>query len=102
MKTVKLLVSIAFVLACSSVNAVEIGWQGSGKGGAVAAGKAESVAAGISILEQGGNAADAAAATLLSLFVTDYGSCTVGGEIPFIFYNAKTKEVKENYTFSQK
>ena len=71
-----------------------IGWKASGKGGAVAAGGAGAVAAGISILEQGGNAADAAAATLLALCITDYGSTAIGAEIPLIIHDAKKKEVK--------
>jgi gamma-glutamyltranspeptidase/glutathione hydrolase len=76
------------------VRADEIGWKASGKGGAVAAGGAGAVAAGIAILEQGGNAADAAAATLLALSITDYGSYTIGAEIPLIIYDARKKEVK--------
>ena len=71
-----------------------ITWKGSGAGGAVAAGKAESVAAGIRILKQGGNAADAAVATLLALAVTDYGLFAIGGEVPLIIYDAGKKEVK--------
>jgi gamma-glutamyltranspeptidase / glutathione hydrolase len=71
----------------------EIGWNGMGKGGAVAAGRGEAVAAGITILKQGGNAADAAVATLLALSVTDYGSFCIGGEVPFIFYDAKKQKV---------
>ena len=58
----------------TSASERRIGWESSGKGGAVAAGGSEAVAAGISILKQGGNAADAAAATLLALSITDYGS----------------------------
>ena len=77
-----------------SARAGEIGWKASGKGGAVAAGGAGAVAAGITILEQGGNAADAAAATLLALSITDYGSYTIGAEIPLIIYDARKKEVK--------
>ncbi|HJN09736.1 MAG TPA: gamma-glutamyltransferase [Pirellulaceae bacterium] len=71
-----------------------ITWKATGKGGAVAAGKMNSVAAGIQILEEGGNAADAAVATLLALSVTDYGSFAIGGEVPLIIYDAKKKEVK--------
>lgn len=71
-----------------------IGWEASGRGGAVAAGDSRAVAAGIKILEQGGNAADAAAATLLALAVTDYGAFAIGGEIPFMIYNANKQEVK--------
>lgn len=72
----------------------EITWKASGKGGAVAAGGAAAVAAGIQLLEQGGNAADAAAATLLALAVTDYGFFAMGGEVPLLIYDAKKGEVK--------
>ncbi len=77
-----------------SPEAGRISWKASGKGGAVAAGGSGAVAAGITLLEQGGNAADAAAATLLALAITDYGSFAIGGEIPFIIYDAKRREVK--------
>jgi gamma-glutamyltranspeptidase/glutathione hydrolase len=72
----------------------EIGWKASGKGGAVAAGGAGAVAAGIRLLNEGGNAADAAAATLLALAVTDYGYFAIGGEVPLLIYDAKKREVK--------
>ena len=71
-----------------------IGWKASGRGGAVAAGGKDSVAAGIRILRDDGNAADAAAATLLALAVTDYGSFAIGGEIPLLIYDAKVGEVQ--------
>ena len=85
---------ISIVIAFTGLVDAEIGWHASGKNGAVAAGKKESVAAGISILEQGGNAADAAAATLLALSITDYGSFTIGAEIPLIIYDKSNGEVK--------
>lgn len=78
----------------ASVCADEITWKASGTKGAVAAGRPESVAAGLQILEQGGNAADAAAATLLALAVTDYGSFAIGGEVPLLIYDVRQKEVK--------
>ena len=71
-----------------------IGWKASGKGGAVAAGGSGAVAAGIRLLREGGNAADAAVATLLALSVTDYGFFAIGGEIPLLIYDAKTGKVK--------
>lgn len=71
-----------------------IRWKASGKGGAVAAGHSRAVAAGTQLLLEGGNAADAAAATLLALAVTDYGSFAIGGEIPLLIYDAKQGEVK--------
>lgn len=71
-----------------------IGWSASGKEGVVAAGKPESVAAGLSILLAGGNAADSAVATLLALSITDYGSFAIGAEVPFMIYLAEKREVK--------
>ena len=93
------LVAFVFIplLAVSALLAAPertISWKASGKGGAVVAGGSDAVAAGIQLLEQGGNAADAAAATLLALAVTDYGSFAIGGEIPFLIYDARKKEVK--------
>ena len=85
------------VLACLAGTALASGhitWKASGKGGAVAAGHPDAVAAGIRMLEADGNAADAAAATLLALSVTDYGMFAIGGEIPFLIYDAEKKEVK--------
>ncbi len=71
-----------------------IGHEASGSGGAVAAGGREAVAAGIRILAEDGNAADAAAATLLALAVTDYGWFAIGGEVPLLIYDARRREVK--------
>jgi gamma-glutamyltranspeptidase/glutathione hydrolase len=65
-----------------------IGWHAVSETGVVAAGAAEAVAAGIALLEQGGNAADAAVATILALNVTDHGQCSIGGEAPLIHFDA--------------
>ena len=92
--------SLIFVLLISLVTAPawsfqeEIGWQASGTGGAVAAGGSGAVAAGMRLLEAHGNAADAAAATLLALAVTDYGSFAIGGEIPLLIFDAKKGHVQ--------
>ena len=64
-----------------------------GPTGAVAAGGRDAVAAGIEILKRGGNAADAAAATILALSVTDSRSFCFGGEVPIMVYDARTKGV---------
>ncbi|MDE2890601.1 MAG: gamma-glutamyltransferase [Gemmatimonadota bacterium] len=71
-----------------------IGWNAVSSTGAVAAGGAGAVEAGIRIMESGGNAADAAAATILALNVTDHGACSIGGEVPVILYDAGRNEVK--------
>src|SRR5215467_352863 len=66
----------------------------SGSKGVVVSGKPAATAAGIKILEEGGNAADAGAATLLALSVTYVGAFCVGGEIPILVYSADQKNVK--------
>jgi len=48
-------------------------WNAVSENGVVAGGGAEAVAAGLGILNAGGNAADAAVATILALNVTDHG-----------------------------
>jgi gamma-glutamyltranspeptidase/glutathione hydrolase len=85
---------LALLFLNGEVNAQQMGWKASGKGGAVAAGGEKAVEAGISMLEQGGNAADAAVATLIALSITDYGSFAIGAEAAFIIYDAKKGEVK--------
>ena len=78
----------------TKTNYGNIGWNAVSSTGAVAAGGAGAVAAGIRILERGGNAADAAAGTILALNVTDHGACSIGGEVPVILYDAGRNEVK--------
>ncbi len=75
-------------------NSKNIGWKATSKIGVVAAGGMKAVEAGIQILEAGGNAADAAAATILALNVTDHGECSIGGEVPLLIYDAENREVK--------
>jgi gamma-glutamyltranspeptidase/glutathione hydrolase len=65
-----------------------------GSQGVVVSGRPAATAAGIKILQQGGNAADAGAATLLALSVTYVGAFCVGGEVPILVYSADHKNVK--------
>lgn len=65
-----------------------------GSQGVVVSGRPAATAAGIKILEQGGNAADAGAAALLALSVTYVGAFCVGGEVPILVYSADRKNVK--------
>ena len=71
-----------------------MGWADQGSGGAVAAGTQDGVSAGIAVLRDGGNAVDAAIATILALSVSDHGMFTFGGEVPLMFYNASTHDVR--------
>src|SRR5262245_10379474 len=64
-------------------------WHATGAHGAVSAGGQGAVAAGIRVLQEGGNAADGAAATILALSVTDATSFCFGGEVPILAYDAK-------------
>lgn len=72
----------------------QIGWSTVSKTGIVATGRAPSAEAGLEILESGGNAADAAVATILALNVTDHGACSIGGEVPLMIYHAPSRRVR--------
>lgn len=70
-----------------------LGWNASGGQGAVVAGGSEAVEAGLEILKAGGNAADAAVATILALSVTDAHQFCFGGEVPILVYDAERQVV---------
>lgn|GEM_PF-8577 len=89
-----LLVVLLVFLTLGAAWSQDPGNSASGKGGAVSSGDPDAVQAGIGILEQGGNAADAAAATILALAVTDFGRFAMGGEAPLIIYDASTQQAK--------
>lgn len=65
-----------------------------GTKGIVSSSQPLATAAGLEILRQGGNAADAAVATSAALNVTEPGSCGIGGDAFCLFYDAKTRTVK--------
>ncbi|MES2794232.1 MAG: gamma-glutamyltransferase [Planctomycetota bacterium] len=86
----------SFLLPLKSLPAADPlpGSEGRGQQGAVSAGGAGAVAAGLEILKQGGNAADSAAATILALSVTDSGGFCFGGEVPILIYDARRQVVE--------
>lgn len=96
MRTLRFLGTILFgtLMACGSVKATELDWQASGKNGVVVAGRTGSAEAGLEILKSGGNAADAAVATLLALNVTDNDQFNFGSELGILVYDAKRGVVK--------
>ena len=63
-------------------------WQASGKN-VVVAGRTGSAEAGLEIFKAGGNAADAAVATLLALNVTDSDEFNFGSELAVLVYDTK-------------
>ena len=65
-----------------------------GGGGAVSSVDAVASQVGIDVLKSGGNAADAAVATAAALGVTEPYSTGIGGGGFFVFYDAKTGQVK--------
>ena len=65
----------------------------SARRGMVGASNPLAAQAGLNILRQGGNAADAAIAASAVMNVTEPGSCGIGGDCFALFYDAKTKSV---------
>ncbi len=64
-----------------------------GRGGMVATSQPLAVAAGLRVLSQGGNAADASVATAAALNVTEPTSTGLGGDCFALFYQASTGQV---------
>jgi len=67
--------------------------RAAGSRGVVSSGNEQATRAGLQILEAGGNAADAAVATLLALSVKTIGAFCIGGEVPLIYYEAASGRV---------
>lgn len=94
MEFLRLKWSLPLLLLSSLYGAENLSWHASGKGGAVVAENPRAVAAGIELLEKGGNAVDAAVATMLVASIMDYGMFCIGAEVPFMIFDTKKKEVK--------
>lgn len=68
--------------------------RGVGSKGMVVSGRVVASEAGIRMLNAGGNAADAGAATLLALSVLTVGAFCIGGEVPILYYKSSDKTIK--------
>src|SRR5713101_1424460 len=64
-----------------------------GSHGIVAAGRHYSVSAGVRMLQQGGNAVDAGAASVFAASVCEISHFGFGGEAPAMIYDAKTRDI---------
>src|SRR5262249_14947900 len=65
-----------------------------GSQGLVVSGRQAASEAGVKMLANGGNAADAGAATLLALSVLTVGAFCIGGEVPILYYSADRETIK--------
>jgi gamma-glutamyltranspeptidase / glutathione hydrolase len=65
-----------------------------GSKGMVVSGRAAASEAGTKMMESGGNAADAGAATLLALSVLTVGAFCIGGEVPIMYYDVGKNKIK--------
>ncbi len=98
MKKIRFILAVCTIITAtsftiSSDDSTNLTWHASGNGGVVAAGPKESAQAGLDILARGGNAVDAAVAVIFNQAVSDYGMFSIGGEVPFMFYNNTTGNV---------
>lgn len=69
-------------------------------GGVIAAGNREAALAGLKILDKGGNAVDAAAATLFAVGVAQFESCGIGGG-GFLVYRSADGQVVDTIDFRE-
>ncbi len=91
---VQKIVLIIFMFLPITLFAQDLSYHSQGKNGIVAASEKAPVKAGLEMLEMGGNAADAAVAVILAEAVVDFPRFNIGGEVTFMFYDAKSQEVK--------
>ncbi|MGE3775577.1 MAG: gamma-glutamyltransferase family protein [Pirellulaceae bacterium] len=94
MKLRELTLGIWLVLAAALPCFAADEWHAVSRQGVVAAGRETSVEAGMAMLRQGGNAIDAAVATVLVQTVVESRSVCLGGEVPFLIYDAKRGKVE--------
>src|SRR5262245_7221443 len=91
------LIFVAMLLFCvahGQAQSLADDWQATGQRGVIVAGGNDAVKAGMAIFSSGGNAMDAAVATILALSVTDSSAFCFGGEVPLLVYDAARRQVE--------
>src|SRR5690242_18220057 len=86
--------TLAAVVPCSGQQPARGPSKGIGSKGMVVSGRAAASEAGTAMMDAGGNAADAGAATLLALSVLTVGAFCIGGEVPIMYYDAGARNIK--------
>lgn len=91
----KRMIALAVLLAVSTPAPAQQTFRPEIRGthGVVGSGRHYSVAAGIRMLELGGNAIDAGVAAVLAASVVEISHFGFGGEVPLLIYDAKSKKV---------
>ena len=86
--------TLAAVVPCSGQQPARGPSKGIGSKGMVVSGRAAASEAGTAMMDAGGNAADAGAATLLALSVLTVGAFCIGGEVPIMYYDAGARNIE--------
>lgn len=89
-----LFVALIFISSMATAQEADTSWRAKGDHGAVVTGSREAADAGIEMLKSGGNAVDAAVATMLVQSVTESSLFCFGGEVPIMVYDAKRGTVE--------
>ncbi|MBZ5553920.1 MAG: gamma-glutamyltransferase family protein [Acidobacteriia bacterium] len=90
---IKRIIAAALFLVASPLHAQTFRPEIRGSHGIVGSGRYYSVAAGIRMLELGGNAIDAGVATVFASSVVEVSHFGFGGEVPLMIYDARSKKV---------
>jgi gamma-glutamyltranspeptidase/glutathione hydrolase len=85
---------LAFIILSGCTKEVQIASRASGTDGIVSTENEDATRVGLEVLKSGGNAADAAIASLLTLSFKKIGAFCPGGEVPLIYYNAANGDIK--------
>jgi gamma-glutamyltranspeptidase/glutathione hydrolase len=91
------LVYLSAIISCVSSAAgqsVDQAWQAKGTKGSLICGCSQGADAGLQILTSGGNAVDAAVASMLTQSVVESELFCFGSEVPIIIYDAQRKSVE--------